>query len=47
MRSPSIQSKSRNKLNTDNECYTAVHRKNLNSLEVEYALDHSVCVYLM
>ena len=46
MWSPSIQSKSRNKLNIDNVTQQFTE-KNLNSLEVEYALDHSECVYLM
>ena len=47
MGSPSIQSKSRNKLNIDNVTQQFTEKKNLNSLEVEYALDHGVCVYLM
>ena len=46
MRSPSIQSKFRNKLNIDSVTQQFIE-KNLNSQEVEYALDHSVCLHLM
>ena len=46
MGSPSIQSKSRNELNIDNVTQQFTE-ENLHSLEVKYALDRSVCVYLM